>query len=137
VGQGDGIRLAFPQVKRVEFFGDLGSGLEEPDVGVFDYHGGVLRGPTAWLWLRRAQVEWNAGRIPTASAAMAEAQRMTVRWKERVRGRWREEGLQGVRQQVQTMLAEEQAAPRAPGDPRAAVRPGYLRSLADIGRLTL
>jgi hypothetical protein len=135
-GQGDGIRLAFPHVKKVDFFSDLASGLDEPDVGVFDDRGGVLRGPTGWLWLRRAQVEWTRGRIPEAVAAMREAFRMTERWRSTVQGRWRDEGLRGTRMQTEAMLRAERDARWPAGDPRLAARPGYLGAIGQVAELT-
>ncbi|TMQ70578.1 MAG: hypothetical protein E6K80_08085 [Candidatus Eisenbacteria bacterium] len=132
VNQGTGIRLTFPQVRRVDFFGDLGPWIRTPDVGVFDYQGNVTRGPVAWLYLRRAQVEWNAGRIPTTALAMTAAEEMTKRWRIEIADGWRDEGLRAIRQQSEAMMAEEMRANRPPGDPRAGARQGFIQALARV-----
>jgi hypothetical protein len=135
VNQGNGIRLRFPRVHQVDFYGDLGSALPA-DVAVFDYEGNVLRGPTAWLWLRRAQVEWRAGRVPSTAIALAEARKATDGWRSDLAGRWREEGLNAIRQQAEGMLAEESGVSRTPGDPRSPVREAYRRELAQVLELS-
>ena len=133
VNEGNGIRLWFPRVRHVDFFGDLGPWLRQPDVAVFDYEGNVMRVPAAWLYLRRAQVEWEAGRIPLAADAMAGAEEMTARWQAMGGGPWRAQGLTAIRQQAQTMI-EAEARARA-DDPRARARPGYLGAVSRVAEL--
>jgi len=135
IDQGSAIRLRFPQVRHVEFYGDLGPWLRTPDVAVFDYAGNVLRGPTAWLYLRRAQVEWQAGRIPTSSDAVRRAFEMTRLWKTSVRPPWREEGLGAIRALAEAMIAEETPLERAADDPRRAMSSGYLHAVAQVAEI--
>jgi hypothetical protein len=135
LNEGTGIRLRFPQVRHVAFFGDLGPWLTQPDVVVFDYDGNVLRTPAAWLYLKRADVEWQAGNVPATQAAMAGAGEMTRRWSGRPVGGWREEGLEGIRRLSLALLQAEAGRAYDPQDPRAAVRGAYTRALVDIGTL--
>jgi len=96
-----------------------------------------MRGPTAWLYLKRAQVEWDAGRVPDAAVAMNQAETLMRRWTAQTAGSWREEGLGGIRGQAQAMIDAEGARTYSPGDPRAATRPGYvaaLRRILDLAR---
>jgi hypothetical protein len=135
MNQGTGIRLRFPQVRHVDFFGDLGPWIRTPDVAVFDYEGNVMRGPTAWLYLRRAQAEWNARRVPTTAEAMGAAEEMTKRWRAEIGDGWRDEGLRAIRQQTEAMMAEEMRANRLPDDPRARAGPGFIQALARVRQI--
>ena len=135
LNEGTGVRVAFPRVKKVLFFGDLGPWLTQSDAVVFSYEGNVLRGPTAWLYLRRAQVEWDAGRVPGAAAAMNQAEPLARRWSAQSASRWRDEGLEGIRRQAQAMLDAENTRAYESGDPRAATRPGYVAALGRIEEL--
>ncbi len=129
--EGSGIRLRFHEVRQVQFFGDLGPWITQPDVVVFDYQGVVKRGPTAWLYLRRAEVEWQAGRIAGALEALARAEEFTRRWASEVTaGPWRERGLEGVRRQALAMLQMEAGRAYGRGDPRRSARGEYSLRLA-------
>jgi hypothetical protein len=132
LNEGTGVRVAFPHVRQVRFFGDLGPWINGPDAVVFSYEGNLMRGPTAWLYLKRAQVEWDAGRVPNAAVAMNQANTLTRRWTAQASGSWRDEGLAGIRAQAQGMIDAEGSRAYPPGDPRAATRPGYVAALRRI-----
>ncbi len=135
LNEGSGIRLRFPAVRRVRFYGDLGPWIGEPDVVVFDYDGSVVRGPTALLDLHRAEVEWQAGRIGSAALALSAAEEMTRRWRALPAGPWRENGLDTIREQALAMIEEEKRTTRG-ADDRRVPRAGYLSAVARVGALT-
>jgi hypothetical protein len=132
LNEGTGVRVAFPRVHHVSFYGDLGPWLTQPDAVVFSYDGNVLRGPTAWLYLRRAQVEWAAGHVPPAAVAMNQADTLTHRWIAQSAGPWKSEGLEGIQRQAQAMIDAESTRTYRSEDPRAATRPGYVAALRRI-----
>ena len=135
LNEGTAIRLRFPEVRHVEFFGDLGPWLRQPDITVFDHQGNVTRGPSAWLFLRRAEAEWNLGRVSETAASMARARAMTDRWIATTQDPWRRKGLEAIHREALVILDRVSRAP-PPGDLRALAKPSYLRALAEIAEST-
>jgi hypothetical protein len=132
--EGTGIRLRFPQVQRVRFFGDLGGGLD-PDVVVFDYAGNVMRAPIAWLYLKRAEAQWSRADVAGTAQAMGYAEEATRRWMALPPGPWRQQAAEGIRAQALGMLQIEATRSYAQGDARAVARDAYGRALAKVAEL--
>jgi len=131
--QGQAVRLRFPDVRVVRLHPDLDATVHMPDVIVFGYDGSLRRGPAAWLFLRRAQVEWSAGRPAESLAALARAEEMTQRWLGEVApGPWREEGVSGIRGQAQAMQQALERGPAPAPGAAAAQRDAYRDALRRI-----
>ena len=125
--------MLFPSVQKVTLYPDLGPWVREPDVMVFGYEGTLKRGPTAWLYLRRAQVKWSAGRGAEAAQALSRAEDMTSRWLSEVApGAWRDEGVAGIRGQAEAMIA---ALDREPASPAGVPLPLRTEYRAALGRI--
>jgi hypothetical protein len=131
--EGRALRLRFPAVERVALHWDLGREVRAADVVVFDYDGRLKRGPSAWLYLRRAQVAWAAGRGGEAVQSLARADELASRWlREAQPASWRAEGAGGIRAQAETMRTALEAERPAPGDPRLPYWIAYRDALVRI-----
>jgi hypothetical protein len=132
--EGRAIRVTFPHVQRVRFAADLGQWLDRPDVVVVDYEGLVQRGPTALLYLSRAEAAARAGMARETRDAAARAEELAARWMaELPAGPWRTSGAAGIRRRARTVLA---ALPTASAGEAPPARAAWREARERLGRLS-